>query len=84
MKTQPIATQTQRQSTIQALSTLTFYPRIDSDASGRRKKRSGDKYPCAVTSEKWRQLYKEKEDAKEREGIMRHASNGKSVRRKEK
>ena len=36
----------------QALSTDTFYPRIDNDASGRRKKRSGDKYPCAVTSEK--------------------------------
>ena len=32
--------------------THTFYPRIDNDASGRRKKRSGEKYPCAVTSEK--------------------------------
>ena len=44
-----------------------IHPRIDNDASGRRKKRSGEKYPCAVTSEKWRQMYKEKEDAKERE-----------------
>ena len=74
---------TPSQSTSQALSTHTFYPRIDNDASGCRKKRSGEKYPCAVTSEKWRQIYKEKEDAKERERIMRNASNGKSVRRSE-
>ena len=36
-----------------------------------RIKRSGEKYPCAVTSEKWRQMYKEKEDAKEREDEKR-------------
>ena len=45
----------------------TCYPRIGNDASGRRNMRSGEKYPCAVTSEKWRQMYKENEDAKERE-----------------
>ena len=43
---------TPSQSTSQALSTDTFYPRIDNDASRRRKKRSGEKYLCAVTSEK--------------------------------
>ena len=43
---------TPSQSTSQALSTDTFYPRIDNDTSGRRKKRSGEKHPCAVTSEK--------------------------------
>ena len=77
------ATPTTHQSTSQALSTHTFYPRIENDASGRRKKRSGETYPCEVTSEKWRQMYKEKEDAKERERIMRNASNGKSMRRSE-
>ena len=68
---------TTRQSTSQALSTHTFYPRIESDASGRRNKRSGEKYPCEVTSEKWRQMFKEKEDAKDRE------DNEKCIKREE-
>ena len=52
----------------QALSTHTYYPRIDNDVvSGRRKKRTAEKYPSAVTSEKWRQMYKEREDAKKKD-----------------
>ena len=52
----------------QALSTHTFDPRIDNDVvSGRRKKRTAEKYPCEVTSEKRRQMYKEREDAKKKD-----------------
>ena len=48
-----------------ALSTHTFYP--DNDVvSGCRKKRTAEKYPCAVTSEKWRQIYKERVDTKKK------------------
>ena len=51
----------------QALSTHTFYPHTDNDVvSGCRKKRTTEKYPCAVTSEKWRQMYKEMKDAKKK------------------
>ena len=46
-----------------ALSSHMFYPHKGSDAVfGRRK--LVERFPCAVTSEKWRQMYNEKDDAK--------------------
>ena len=72
---------TTHQSTSQALSTHTFYTRIENDASGRRKKRSGEKYPCEVTSEKWRQMLKEKVNAIERERKI--DDNEKRIKREE-
>ena len=54
-------------STSQAFSTHTFYPKTNRDGPDRKKRKYVERYPCAVTSEKWRQMYTEKEEAKERD-----------------
>ena len=58
-------------STSQAFSTHTFYPQTNRDGPDRKKKKYVERYPCAVTSEKWRQMYTEKEEAKERDNTAK-------------
>ena len=61
-----------------ALSSHMFYPHKGNDAVfGRRK--LVERFPCAVTSEKWRQIYNEKDDATNK----RNKQERKNVRRSE-